>query len=44
MKKKLIQIGVLICIIILIIIGIRLIKSTNKGTPNQDQKGKPLTK
>lgn len=41
-KKRLLQLGLVICIILLIIIGINLMKSTNKGTPDQEKKGNPL--
>jgi uncharacterized protein YxeA len=42
MKKIILQIGLMLVILLVIIIAIRLIKSINQGTPNQQQKGNPL--
>lgn len=41
-KKRLLQFGLIICLILLIVIGVNLIKGINKGTPNQEKKGNPL--
>lgn len=41
-KKRLLQLGLIICLILLIVYGINLMKGTNKGTPNQEKKGNPL--
>jgi hypothetical protein len=42
MKKNLLRVILAIFIIILIVAGIRMIKNSDKGTPNQSQKGNPL--
>jgi flagellar basal body-associated protein FliL len=41
-KKRILQIILIICILLLIIAGIQFIRSNNSGTPNQEQKGNPF--
>lgn len=42
MKKRILQICLMIAVILLIIIAVNFIKSGNQGTPNQQQKGNPF--
>lgn len=42
MKNKILKITLVIAIILVIIAAIRMLKSTNRGTPNQSQKGSPV--
>ncbi|EDM36916.1 hypothetical protein PBAL39_18619 [Pedobacter sp. BAL39] len=41
MRKTWLKVALTLFVIILIIIGIRILRSANKGTPNQHQKGNP---
>ena len=43
MKNKILKIILVIAIILVIIVAMRLLRSTNRGTPNQNQKGNPVT-
>lgn len=42
MRKRIFQVCLTIAFILLIIIAVKFIKSSNQGTPNQEQKGNPL--
>gem|GEM_PF-6450793 len=42
MNKTWLRIILAVLVIIVIIFGIRMIKNSDKGTPNQSQKGNPL--
>jgi hypothetical protein len=42
MNKTWLRIILAFLIIIVIIFGIRMIKNTDKGTPNQSEKGRPF--
>jgi len=42
MRKTWLKVVLAICIIVMIIVAVRLLRGTDKGTPNQEQKGNPL--
>ena len=43
MRKTWLRVALAIFVIILIIFGIRMIKNLDRNTPNQSQKGNPLS-
>ncbi len=44
MKKTWLKVVLAICVILLIIASIHMLKNTEKGTPDTEQKGNPLNK
>jgi hypothetical protein len=42
MKKRILQIILVLAVLLLIIFGINLLKGTDRGTPNQSDKGNPV--
>lgn len=42
MKNRILKIVLVIAVIIAVIYAIKVIKSTNQGTPNQSDKGNPI--
>ncbi|MEJ7557458.1 MAG: hypothetical protein WKF66_04050 [Pedobacter sp.] len=42
MRNKILKIILVIAVIIVVIYAIKVLKSTNQGTPNQSERGSPI--